>query len=443
MNMATTTDAAEITVEPDEMKISTTRGEILVANEIRSAIAVAIHDPVAGVGGLLHVSRPLSAADKDDAAEHPLRYVDIAVPKLFREAYAAGAKKERLVVTVAGGGVAAKGDAAGRGVATKNLVVLKRLLWRNQLLIEREDTGGYQVRAMHLEVGSGRAWSTCTRPGIAGSVASTMTYEQFEEVSELVKSSCGINLHSGKRELVRTRLTKRIRELGLKTFEEYLERVRTDTSCSEVTSLLDVVSTNHTSFFREPRHFEYLRDSVLPKECPEDPELRRLRIWSAGCSSGEEPYSIAMVLSEHLPQSESWDAKILATDLSTRALARAKDGVFAPERVETVSKHLLTKYFEKKGRHDEARFAARPALKDMITFARLNLIGEWPLKGPFDVIFCRNVMIYFDKPTQAKLVERFHSLLAPRGILFIGHSESLMTVKHKLRYVQPTVYEKI
>jgi chemotaxis protein methyltransferase CheR len=275
--------------------------------------------------------------------------------------------------------------------------------------------------------------------------APDITEAQFNEISSLVKGLCGINLHDGKKELVRARLSKRLRALQLSSFREYLVYLREDieSAGNELTALLDAISTNLTSFFRENAHFQYLSSIVLPELLAErGPGDRKLRVWSAGCSSGEEPYSIALTLCEQLPAWEQWDLGILATDLSTRVLQIARQGEYEAQRLATVPAGLLNTYFERLPQTTEKRYRVRAEVRRLVHFARLNLMEPWPMRGPFDVIFCRNVMIYFDKPTQGKLVHRFAELLAPGGTLFIGHSESLTGIEHNFRYVQPTIYEK-
>ncbi len=263
----------------------------------------------------------------------------------------------------------------------------------------------------------------------------------FEEISTLVKSICGINLHEGKKQLVKARLNKRLRATNLPTYEAYLDHVRSDVNGDELTVMLDSLSTNLTQFFREPKHFEHLRGTVLPEVVRRRSQERQIRIWSAGCSSGEEPYSIAIVLREHLGKSD-WNAAVLATDLSTRMLHRAKQGVYESMRLRDVPAGLLSKHFQLIEARPARRYQVAPEVRQMVHFARLNLMERWPMHGPFDAIFCRNVMIYFDKPTQERLVQRFWEILAPGGTLFLGHSESLAGVKHRFHYIQPTVYNK-
>jgi len=272
---------------------------------------------------------------------------------------------------------------------------------------------------------------------------SELTDEEFEKISDLVKSLCGINLHQGKKELVKARLSKRLRALGLTRFDDYIRYVRNDGGGDELVAMLDSISTNLTSFFREPGHFDYLAEQVLPAIAARaGPHRRSLRIWSAGCSTGEEPFTIGIVVSENIPNPDSWDVRILATDLSTRVLARAREGLYEADRLKDVPGLLIGRYFSCVEAHRPRLYRVNDRVRGLVTFARLNLLGPWPMRGPFDVIFCRNVMIYFDKPTQTRLVERFWEVLAPGGGLFVGHSESLAGVKHRFEYVQPTVYRK-
>ena len=259
---------------------------------------------------------------------------------------------------------------------------------------------------------------------------------QFEKISQLVYQSVGINLHPGKQELVKARLTKRLRALGMKSLDAYMEYLKYGNPEEELSALVDVMTTNKTNFFREPHHFDYLCRQVVPGL-----KSRKIRLWSAGCSSGEEPYSIAILLHEQIPDLALWDFRILATDLSNRMLGRAQKGIYE-QSCRDVPPLLMSKYFKCVETNPTRSYQVIERLRRQVHFARLNLIGEWPMKGPFDVIFCRNVMIYFDKPTQEKLVNRFWKLLKPGGHLFVGHSESLAGSSHKFRYVQPAIYVK-
>jgi two-component system chemotaxis sensor kinase CheA len=271
-----------------------------------------------------------------------------------------------------------------------------------------------------------------------------LSEREFRQISDLVYQHCGINLHDGKRELVRARLAKRLREGRFQTFAEYIRHVLDDPTGDELTALVDTLSTNLTKFFREDLHFEYLRSRWLPPwlESKQARHDLRLRAWSAGCSSGEEPYSIAITLLEAVQGRGRWDVKVLATDVSTRMLARAKRGCYDRERAEPIPPALRSKYLIRTREEGIDRYEVAPSLRSVVILRYLNLVQDWPIHGPLDLIFCRNVMIYFDKPTQNRLISRFYDLLAPGGMLFTGHSESLTGIEHKFKYVQPTIYCK-
>ncbi len=271
----------------------------------------------------------------------------------------------------------------------------------------------------------------------------TLTEDDFRQISQIVYDHCGINLHDGKKELIRARLAKKLRAGKFSSFSEYMKHIQSDESGRAFSDFIDVLSTNLTSFFRENQHFEFLKDTLLPRLIAKKQKSgrERIRAWSAGCSSGEEPYSIAITLLENLPGG-CWDAKILATDISTRILEKAKAGIYAPERVNPVGLQEKRKYLKQTTENGQKAFEVGPALRQMITFRYLNLMNDWPIRGPLDFIFCRNVMIYFDKPTQASLVNRYWDLLDSGGVLFTGHSESLTGIDHKFKYVQPTIYMK-
>ena len=262
---------------------------------------------------------------------------------------------------------------------------------------------------------------------------------QLDKIISLVKSMSGINLNDGKKELVKARLGKRLRSLNMNSFDDYIDYVRDDSS-GELTAMLDAISTNLTNFFRESDHFDFFAANVFPKIVKNG--TRRMRVWSAGCSTGEEPYSIAITMAENITDFQNWDARILATDLSTKVLETASKGSYPAKRLADMPAQWRKNYFTVNKSSGQEIYTAKESIRKRITFGHLNLMKEWPMKGPFDVIFCRNVMIYFDKPTRAKLVERYWDLLGHGGILFIGHSESLTGIQHKFRYIQPTVYAK-
>lgn len=272
-----------------------------------------------------------------------------------------------------------------------------------------------------------------------------LTKHDYELIRRLVYSESGINLGEEKMTLVRARLGKRVRLGKFKSFREYYEHVQRDSSGEELTDLLDAISTNTTHLFREQRHFRFLEETIAKwlgdrAWCAANSVLR---IWSAGCSSGEEPHSIAMVAHEALRNHPKITPKILATDLSVRMLSRAKLGLYDPHRVGTVPADYKHRYFQKVQCDDRPMLQLIPELRRLITFARFNLMTPaFPFRHGFHIIFCRNVMIYFDRPTQQSLVHRFAAHLQGGGCLLIGHSESLNGIDHPLAYVEPTVYRK-
>ncbi len=268
--------------------------------------------------------------------------------------------------------------------------------------------------------------------------------KEFRQISDLVYEHCGINLHDGKKELVRSRLAKRLHKGRFTSFSAYIKHVLEDPTGKEFSILIDSLSTNLTKFFREDRHFEYMRTELLPRlvKAKESRRQFRIRGWSAGCSSGEEPYSIALTLLDALGGKGRWDIKLLATDVSTRILERAQAGVYDKDRIDPIPLPLRSKYLVSRREGNKERYEVGPAMREMVIFRYLNLMKDWPIKGPLDFIFCRNVMIYFDKPTQARLIRRFYDLLGSGGVLFTGHSESLTGIEHAFKYVQPTIYLK-
>jgi chemotaxis protein methyltransferase CheR len=272
----------------------------------------------------------------------------------------------------------------------------------------------------------------------------TLGEKEFRLISDLVYEHCGINLHDGKKELVRARLAKRLREGRFETFSDYIRYVMDDPTGREFSLLVDSLSTNLTKFFREDQHFEYLRSQLLPRimTAKQTRHQMRIRAWSAGCSTGEEPYSIAITLLEAIQGRGRWDVKLLATDVSTRVLEQAKRGLYEKDRIEPIPPALRNKYLNPVRERGRDLHEVGDALRSVVLFRYLNLMQDWPVKGPLDFIFCRNVMIYFDKPTQGRLINRYYDLLGSGGVLFTGHSESLTGIDHKFRYVQPTIYCK-
>jgi chemotaxis protein methyltransferase CheR len=263
----------------------------------------------------------------------------------------------------------------------------------------------------------------------------------FHKIAHLVRDKTGIVIDERKRAFVLGRLGRRLRMLGLDDFAAYCRLLEDpEQGDAEHAMLVNAVTTNHTSFFREPHHFEYLAATVLPAIVASDQQQnRRLRIWSAGCSTGEEPYTLAMVLCELRQKFADWDCRILATDLDTNVLAHAGAGLYDAERAASIPEAFRRRYVTSE---DNDQVAVREPLRSLITFKPLNLLGDWPMRGPFDIIFCRNVTIYFDKDTQRLLLDRFATILRPEGWLFVGHSESLLNLTDRFRLVGRTVYRR-
>jgi chemotaxis protein methyltransferase CheR len=265
---------------------------------------------------------------------------------------------------------------------------------------------------------------------------------EFQFLRDFVYRHCGIALSEQKRQLVQGRLLRRLRALGLKEFASYCELLRKDPD-AELGELASVISTNVTAFFREMHHYDLLVEQLLPHWLEEKKHGGRLRIWSAGCATGEEPYALAMVLAEALERTGSHvDARILATDLSPQALEHAQAGMYALDRMEGVSAERRRRWFLRGEGQYQGYACVHPRLRELVTIQPLNLLHDWPMRGPFDAIFCRNVVIYFDKPTKQRLFERYARLLVPGGYLFLGHSESMHGLSDAFDLVGRTVYRK-
>jgi len=269
-----------------------------------------------------------------------------------------------------------------------------------------------------------------------------MRDSEFDFIRSLVYERSRINLTADKRQLVSARLGKRLRATNLPTVTDYCRLLKSGAATEELSHLIDAISTNHTFFFREIAHFEFLRDKALPELLARARSERwsKLRVWSAACSSGEEPYSIAMTLAECVPQ---WSWQVDATDISHRVLQKAALGIYDAECTGRLPKPTLRTHFQKGVGAQEGNYRVKAALRDRVNFRHLNLLeGEPPFTEPFHLIFCRNVMIYFDRPTQEELVGRLSRRLLPGGYLFVGHSESLTHLRHPLTPVRPAVYQK-
>jgi chemotaxis protein methyltransferase CheR len=251
----------------------------------------------------------------------------------------------------------------------------------------------------------------------------------------------GINLADSKRELVYGRVSRRLRALSLSSFGAYRELLQSGDG-SELVAFCNALTTNLTSFFRESHHFDYLRDEFLVPHRTAGRRGQRLRIWSSACSSGEEPYSIAMTVIETIPDWQNWDIKILATDLDSDILARAKRGHYNADRVKGLDPRRRARFFVETREAGEPGYQVVPELAELITFKQVNLMHELPMSGPLDVIFCRNVVIYFDKDTQRGLFSRMAQLQRPDDLLFLGHSETLFKVSEDYGLIGKTVYRR-
>jgi chemotaxis protein methyltransferase CheR len=267
----------------------------------------------------------------------------------------------------------------------------------------------------------------------------TLTPAEFDFIRGLIRSYAGIVIGQNKRSMVQGRISRRMRELGISDVGEYLDYIRTAPEV-ERDGLASALTTNVTAFFRENHHFDYLKTKFLPGL--QERGLRRIRAWSAGCSSGEEAYSIAITLMEALGDERAWDVGVLATDLDFNMIRFAREGVYPVERVERLPPEQLKRWFLRGGGSQDGQVMVRPELKRIVRVMPLNLLEEWPMKGPFDVIFCRNVFIYFDRDVKARIVDRYADLLPVGGLLFIGHSENLHGLTERFELIGGTIYRK-
>jgi chemotaxis protein methyltransferase CheR len=254
----------------------------------------------------------------------------------------------------------------------------------------------------------------------------TMTYADFVHIREIAYELTGITLSDHKQNMIYGRLARRLRALGLNSFDRYCELL--EENSPEVHEFINAITTNLTAFFREKHHFDFLRSTAFPSILQKNSATKRLRIWSAGCSTGEEPYSIAMTLSA-TAGFNNWNAKILATDLDTNVVEKGRNGIYQEDRCTGIPEEF-NRYLKRNASTGEIKI--REDVQDKIAFKQLNLLHQWPMKGPFDIIFCRNVVIYFDQETQKKLFARYHKMLADGGYLFIGHSENLNRAPQRL-----------
>jgi chemotaxis protein methyltransferase CheR len=266
-----------------------------------------------------------------------------------------------------------------------------------------------------------------------------MKKDSFDRIREIVYDTSGISLSTRKEALVSARVGKRMRALNITSYEEYLTYLE-ENHAEEVVGLLDAVSTNVTSFFREPHHFEFIAEEAANWY---EQGQRRFRFWSAACSSGEEPLSLAMVLKEALPYPDV-DLKILATDISTRTLGACEEAVYPERKIAPIPADLRARWFTTRGKDTERTWTAKKPLTDLIVYRRMNLsTPPFPMTGPLDAVFCRNVMIYFDDAVRIRLLDEIGRLLKPGGLLIVGHAESLAGILSDFKYVRPSVYRKL
>jgi chemotaxis protein methyltransferase CheR len=263
----------------------------------------------------------------------------------------------------------------------------------------------------------------------------------FQALRSMVKEMTGINLAESKRELVYGRVSRRLRALGMSSFGSYRQLLESGDG-SELVAFCNALTTNLTSFFRESHHFDYLRDQFLVPRREAGQRGDRIRIWSSACSSGEEPYSIAMTVAESIPDWQRWDIKILATDLDSDILARAQRGTYNADRVKGMDPKRVSRFFTEVRNGTEPAYQIVPELAKLITFKQINLMHDLPMPGPLDVIFCRNVVIYFDKETQRGLFSRIAKLQRPGDLLMLGHSETLFKVSEDYSLIGKTIYRR-
>jgi len=275
----------------------------------------------------------------------------------------------------------------------------------------------------------------------AASFGPVLGDREFNFIRHVIGENAGIMLGVNKRQLVQGRLARRLRELGLPSYEAYCDHVR-ESGPEELVGLINALTTNVTAFFRENHHFEAMASYMLPEALQRNQLSRRIRIWSAGCSTGEEPYCLAMVAAECVPATARWDVKILATDIDSEVVNLAQRGVYGMDRLSAVPPQRLRSAFRKGVGPNAGQAKVRPELASLVSFRTLNLLQPWPMNGLFDIVFCRNVMIYFDQSTREKLLSRFAAQLAPGGYLCLGHSESIRVGTAPFKLVGKTIYRK-
>ncbi|MEJ2363458.1 MAG: protein-glutamate O-methyltransferase CheR [Deltaproteobacteria bacterium] len=264
----------------------------------------------------------------------------------------------------------------------------------------------------------------------------------FNKFRALIYAKAGINLSPEKKELLHARLGKRLRACKIASYEKYYDLIVRDADGAELTHFINSISTNFTSFFRELNHFKVLEETLLPRLISRSGNRGPLQIWSAACSSGEEPYTLAMVLEDYFQRNRGTGYRIVATDISTRVLNQARQGVYPADRMDKVPEYFLRRYFQRGVGKSTGYFRIKTAIRERITFQYFNLMERFPWQNEIDIIFCRNVMIYFDRKTQQQLVQKFYDALVVGGYLLIGHSESISSVSHRFHQIEATVFRK-
>lgn len=272
-----------------------------------------------------------------------------------------------------------------------------------------------------------------------------LTQEEFDKLSRFIYKESGIKMPPVKRVMLQSRLQKRLRELNMTSFKEYIDYVFSKEGLNnEIIHMLDVVSTNKTDFFREPVHFDFLTQTVLPLFISDRSKPRTIKVWSAGCSSGEEPYTLAIVLADFAEKNPGFDFSIIGTDISTQILQKAVDAVYKEDRVSNIPYDTKKKYFLKSKDRTNPTVKVASNLRSKVRFGRLNFMDTfYDIPETFDVVFCRNVLIYFDRETQEKVIQRLCEKLRPDGYFFLGHSESIMNMNVPLKQVKPTIFIKV
>ncbi len=434
-------------VQPGQVVVSMTPRSLVTI--LGSCVAVCVYDPVRRVGGLNHYLLPGNSGETQSTRSGPG-----AMRRLLEELSTAGAIRERLVAKVFGGACVLGGEARSNGghLGRENVRVALDALELAGIPVVAEDVCGTRGRKLifHSDTGDARmreqrqAGATAYPAAWPDATVAPLTEREFSQFRSLVRATAGINLTPSKKALLVGRLVKRLRACRLDSFGEYYRLAEQDDA--ERQRMIDAICTNETHFFREPRQFDFLAGRVVPLWCD---ELRagkrppRVRIWSAACSTGEEPYSLAMALLDRLPPSAGWQIQILASDLSSRVLAKAREATWPIAQMHEIPMPYLRRFMLRGTRTEEGLMCAGSEIREVVEFSSLNLMDRsYQVGAPFDAIFCRNVLIYFDAETKAGVVGRLIPHLLPGGLLFLGQAESLAGVDARLRGVGPSVYAR-